>query len=104
MPDSANEPAAVPVPSPGIPDARPAESTCASEPAAMPVPPRPAAGRRGVLLLGIGGLVGLAVGVVLTLAVSDAYRFVTHTVPETRDSVEIFNELNELRQQVNQMN
>jgi hypothetical protein len=108
MPDSANEPAAVPVPPPGIPDALPVEPARASEPAAVLAPPRPvagpAAGRRGALLLGIGALVGLAVGVVLTLAVSDAYRFVTHTVPETREEVEIFNQLNELRQQVNQMN
>ena len=80
----------------------------ANEPAAVPVPPRqetgPAAGRRGVLLLVIGGAVGLALGVLLTVAVSTTYTFVTHTVPETRDSVEVFNQLNELRQQINQMN
>ena len=86
MPDGANEPAAVPV----------------------PVPPRqesgPAAGRRGALLLGIGGGVGLALGVLLTIGVSATYTFFTHTLPSTRDSVEVFNELNELRQQVNQLN
>ena len=80
----------------------------ANEPAAVPVPPRPetrpAAGRRGVYLLIIGGTVGLAVGVLLTTAVTSTYTFVTHTIPETRDSVEVFNQLNELRQQINQMN
>jgi hypothetical protein len=79
-----------------------------NEPAAVPVPPRqesgPAGGRRGALLLGIGVGVGLALGVLLTIGASSAYRFFTHTVPSTRDSVEVFNQLNELRQQINQMN
>jgi hypothetical protein len=84
MPDGANEPAAVPVP---------------------PRPePRPAAGRRGAVLLFLGGCVGMALGVLLTVGVTSTYTLVTHTIPETRDSVEVFNQLNELRQQINQMN
>jgi hypothetical protein len=80
----------------------------ANEPAAVPVPSRevtgPAAGRRIALLLGIGGGVGLALGILLTLGVFATYTFFTHTLPETRDSVQVFNELNELRQQLNQLN
>jgi hypothetical protein len=80
----------------------------ANEPAAVPVPARevagPAAGRRGALLLGIGGGVGLALGILFTIGVSATYTFFTHTLPSTRDSVQVFNELNELRQQLNQLN
>ena len=32
------------------------------------------------------------------------YTFFTSTLPSTRDSVQVFNELNELRQQLNQLN
>jgi hypothetical protein len=84
MPDGANEPAAVPVPSPGVTG--------------------PAAGRRGQLLLGIGFGVGLALGVLLTTGLFATYTFFTDTLPATRDSVQVFNELNELRQQINQLN
>jgi hypothetical protein len=80
----------------------------ANEPAAVQVPSRegtgPAAGRRGALLLVIGGGVGLALGILLATGVSATYTFFTHTLPETRDSVQVFNELNELRQQLNQLN
>jgi hypothetical protein len=79
-----------------------------NDPATVPVSPSPkaapAAGRRAVLLLGIGGGVGLALGVLLTIGVSTTYRFYTETLPSTRDSVQVFNELNELRQQINQLN
>jgi len=80
----------------------------ANEPAAVPVPAAavtgPAAGRRDALLLGIGGGVGLALGILLTTGVTATYSFFTHTLPSTRDSVQVFNELNELRQQLNQLN
>jgi hypothetical protein len=81
----------------------------ANEPVAVPVPPRqeaaPPAGRRGALLfLGIGVGVGLLLGVLISTGVFATYTFFTHTLPETRDSVEVFNQLNELRLQVNQMN
>jgi hypothetical protein len=84
MPDGTNDPATVPVSS---------TKTTA-----------PAAGRRAALLLGIGGGVGLALGVLLTMGVSVTYTIFTHTLPSTRDSVEVFNQLNELRQQLNQLN
>jgi hypothetical protein len=80
----------------------------ANEPAAVPVPSRevtgPAGGRRGVWLLGLGAGVGLGLGILLTLGVLATYTFFTHTLPETRESLEVFNELNELRQQINQLN
>jgi len=80
----------------------------ANEPAAVPVPARegtgPAVGRRGVLLLGLGGAVGLALGVLLTITVTTTYTLFTQTIPSTRDSVQVFAELNELRQQINQLN
>ena len=80
----------------------------ANEPAAVPVPSRevtgPAAGRRGALLLAIGGGVGLALGILLTIGVSATYTFFTNTLPSTRDSVQVFNELNDLRQQLNELN
>lgn len=84
MPDGTNEPATVPVPA--------SEQTGSM------------AGRRVALLLGIGGVVGLAVGILLTIGVSATFTFFTRTVPSTRDSVQVFNELNELRQQLNQLN
>jgi hypothetical protein len=62
------------------------------------------AARRTALLLLIGGGIGMALGVLLTLGVSAAYTLVTKTIPETRDSVQVFNELNQLRQQLNQLN
>jgi hypothetical protein len=84
MPDGANELAAVPVPSPGAAG--------------------PAVGKRGRVLLGLGFGVGLAVGVLLATAVTATYTFLTDTLPSTRESVQVFNELNELRQQLNQLN
>jgi hypothetical protein len=80
----------------------------ANEPVAVPVPPpqeaRPATGRRAALLLVIGGGVGLALGVLLSIGAFATYTFFVHTVPETRESVEVFNQLNELRMQINAMN
>jgi hypothetical protein len=55
-------------------------------------------------LLGIGGVVGLALGVLLTLGASATYPFLTPTVTPNRDWVQVFNELNELRQQINRIN
>jgi hypothetical protein len=79
-----------------------------NDPVTVPVPSNertgPAAARRVALLLGIGGGVGLALGILLTLSVSATYTFFTNTLPATRDSVQVFNELNELRQQLNQLN
>jgi hypothetical protein len=88
MSDGINEPAAIPV----LTSAEPGPA------------PRPAAGRRGVVLLAIGVVVGLALGALLTLGVTSTYTLLTHTLPETRESVQVFNELNELRQELNQMN
>jgi hypothetical protein len=80
----------------------------APEPAAMPVPSRdvssPVIGKRGALLLGIGGGAGLGLGILLTVGLYATYTFFTQTVPSTRDSLQVFNELNELRQEINQLN
>jgi hypothetical protein len=73
--------------------------------AAAPVAIRPPTRWRAAALLAIGGVVGLAVGVALTTAVS-AYRFLTPTLPlpSDQDPTQILMELNELRHQVNQLN
>lgn len=80
----------------------------ANQPATVQAPPREATSpllrRTDVLLLGIGVGVGLAIGILLTLGVTVAYTFVAHTLPETRDSVQVFNEVNALRQQLNALN
>jgi hypothetical protein len=59
---------------------------------------------RAALLLGMGMGVGLAAGVLLTVSVSATYSLFTPTIRPNRDWVEVFNELNDLRQQVNRMN
>jgi hypothetical protein len=76
----------------------------ASAPAPSGKPTGPAAGKRTAVLLTVGGAVGMTLGVLLTMGLTTTYTFVTHTVPSTRDSVEVFNQLNELRQQINEMN
>jgi hypothetical protein len=79
-----------------------------NNPAPVPVasgePTGPAARRRTSLLLSTGGAVGLAVGILLSFGWYTTCTFFTQTLPGTRDSVQVFNELNELRQQINQMN
>jgi hypothetical protein len=52
--------------------------------------------------MGMG--VGLAAGILLTVSVSTTYWLFTPTIRPNRDWVEVFNELNDLRQQVNRMN
>jgi hypothetical protein len=52
--------------------------------------------------MGLG--VGLAAGILLTVSVSATYSLFTPTIRPNRDWVEVFNELNDLRQQVNRMN
>ena len=81
----------------------------ANVPDVVPAPPRaetaPGTSWRAPLLLAVGAGVGLAVGVLLTVSVSLTYRFLTPTLPLTdRNPVEVFHELNELRQQINQLN
>jgi hypothetical protein len=79
-----------------------------NDPATVPVPSSKQAGpparSRAALWLVIGGLVGLTLGILLTFSVTTTYTFFTQTLPSTRDSVQVFNELNELRQEINQLN
>jgi hypothetical protein len=56
------------------------------------------------MLLAIGGGVGLTLGILLTLGVYATYTLFTHTLPATRDTVQVFNEVNQLRQQLNELN
>jgi uncharacterized protein YdcH (DUF465 family) len=80
----------------------------ANEPVVVSVPSHeetgPAARWRAAVLLGIGGGVGLALGVLLTISVSTSLTFLSPTLPLNRDAVQVFNELNELRQQINRLN
>jgi hypothetical protein len=55
-------------------------------------------------LLGIGGGVGLAVGVLTTISVTTSLTFLSPALPMNRDAVQVFHELNELRQQINRLN
>src|SRR5690349_1609047 len=77
-----------------------------SEPANIPPQnePTPPVRWRAALLLGMGMGVGLAAGILLTVSVSATYALFTPTIRPNRDWVEVFNELNDLRQQVNRMN
>src|SRR5438093_4278067 len=79
-----------------------------NEPGAVPVPDetRPAARWSAALLLGIGigGGVGLAVGVLLTVSVSATYTLFTPTIKTNRELLQVFDELNEMRQQINRIN
>jgi hypothetical protein len=74
-----------------------------SEPVAPALASSPGQNRTA-LLLGVGGAVGLAVGILLSMGAYTTYTFITQTVPSTVESVQVFNELNELRQQVNALN
>src|SRR5206468_7523618 len=73
-------------------------------PVAAPDVIRPPTRWGPALMLGIGLGVGLAAGIVLTVSVSATYSLFTPTIRPNRDWVQVFNELNDLRQQVNQMN
>ncbi len=75
-----------------------------NEPLAAPMPSSNVANRRTTLLLGVGGAVGLTLGVLLTIGAYSTYTLFTQSLPSTVESVQVFNELNELRQQINQQN
>jgi hypothetical protein len=74
------------------------------EPLAAPIPSSNIANRRTVLLLAVGGAAGLTLGVLLTIGAYSAYVVFTQTLPSTVESIQVFNELNEMRQQINQLN
>jgi hypothetical protein len=75
----------------------------------MPVPisnqTNPAAGRRTTWLICVGCGVGVAVGILLTNAVNNmlAYTFF-YPVQSNKPSVEVFNELNQMRLDLNKLN
>ncbi len=76
----------------------------ANEPVAAILPASISANRRIALLLGIGGAVGLLLGILLTIGAYSTYALFTQTLPSTVESLQVFNELNELRQQINELN
>ena len=93
MQDGIKEPAPV-LPTPTVV----LEPTPANEPVTQ-IPDR-----RSAQSFWLGGSLGLVVGVLLTLGAFSIYTFFVHTLPSTRDSIQVFNELNELRKQLNQLN
>ena len=109
MQDGTNDPAAAPVPSseqPGPAAKRDGmiDEIIKARRQALSKQPRPPARSRAALWLAIGGAAGLALGVLLTFSVTATYTFFTQTLPSTRDSAQVFNQLNELRQEINQLN
>jgi hypothetical protein len=72
----------------------------------VPVQIRPASPWRAMTFLFFGGVVGLVVGILATIGAMTTYQFFSPTlsVPNAPDSMQVLNELNELRHQVNQLN
>jgi hypothetical protein len=60
---------------------------------------------RAMTLLAVGGVIGIVVGVLSTIGAVTTYQFLSPTLPlpSSPDSVQVLNELNELRHQVNQL-
>jgi hypothetical protein len=83
------------------------EGTNDTGPAEVPVRAEvgPAARWRAMTLLGIGVGVGLVLGVLLTFGASATFTFLNPVLPlpADRNPVEILNELNDLRLQVNRL-
>jgi hypothetical protein len=76
----------------------------ANEQASAQLPPTSPANWRSALLLGVGGTVGLTLGILLTIGVYSTYTLFTQSLPSTVESIQVFNELNELRQEINTLN
>ena len=78
----------------------------ANDAVAAPLPPsEPAPNQnRTALLLGVGAAAGLGLGILLSIGAYVTYTMFTQTLPSSVESVQVFNELNELRQQVNALN
>jgi hypothetical protein len=102
MNEELNEPAVLPA----LPAVASDSPDQAKAPEAALTPPGlpPAIGRRGIMLLAVGVTIGLAVGMLLGMGGLYFYTLFTETLPSTRESVVVFNELNELRQQINALN
>jgi hypothetical protein len=110
MPDGAPQPASGFAPVPTLaPHMETVLPEAVAEPATAPAPlsktTAPASGRRTSWLIGIGCAVGMAAGVLLTNMVNNwvAYTYF-YPVHSNKPSVEVFNELNQMRQELNQLN
>jgi hypothetical protein len=75
-------------------------------PVGVPVQVRSASPWRAMTLLFVGGILGLVVGSLATVGAITTYQFLNPTlsVPTAPDSLQVLNELNELRHQVNRLN
>jgi hypothetical protein len=113
MQDGANDPAISSFrPATPTPDKEPVLLEAANVPVAVPVPPLKKTGRSGrwriALLLAVGCGIGLAIGVGLTVvtlnAVSSYYNPIFTPLAQPRESMQIFNELNQMRQEINKLN
>jgi len=80
------------------------DETCEPADPPAPIETTPPVRWRAALLLGMGMGIGLAAGILLTVSVSATYSLFTPTIRPNRDWVQVFDELNDLRQQVNRMN
>jgi hypothetical protein len=80
----------------------------ANQPEVVPVPAyeatRPPAGRREAFLIALGAGIGLAVGVAVMIGMSAIFSFMAPPFLSPIESVRVFNEINELRQQLNEIN
>jgi hypothetical protein len=119
MPDSTNDPAAgfaalptlsrekEPILQAASSDPVTVPGSSAPEPVAVPVATitAPAPRRRGILWLGIGCGLGLAAGILVTNTITNMMAYTTfYPLHSTKDSVQVFNELNQMRQEINQIN
>jgi hypothetical protein len=92
---------------PGTTD--PATVPGTSDTATVPVPlstkTGPTSGRRGALWIGIACGLGLALGILITNTINNMMAYTTfYPLQSNKNSVEVFNELNEMRQEINQLN
>jgi hypothetical protein len=102
MNEGTNDPATVPILATEAPASEtPAPATAPPPPAATPAP---ASENRVALWLIVGSLFGTVLGSLLTTTIFTTYLSYTRTLPGGRDSLQVFNELNDLRQQLNKLN
>ncbi len=102
MNEELNEPEILPA-LPVVASASPDQAEAPEAALTQPVLP-PAIGPRGKMLLAVGVTIGLAAGILLGMGGFYFYTLFTETLPSARESLAVFNELNEMRQQINALN
>jgi hypothetical protein len=96
-----------PAPVPATSDAAsvPGTSSPAPLPVALSMKTGPTSGRRGMLWLGIACGLGLALGILVTNTINNMLAYTTfYPLQSNKTSVQVFNDLNEMRQEINQLN